>query len=57
MSQNDDEKQTPVDRELPRDEIVSSKELLKGRRELLIAHQGEVYRLRLTRQDKLIFHK
>ena len=31
--------------------------LLKGGREILIRHQGEIYRLRLTRNDKLILNK
>lgn len=36
---------------------VSSVELLQGGNELLIEHGSEVYRLRLTRQGKLILHK
>jgi hemin uptake protein HemP len=34
-----------------------SAELLKGGREVLIRHHGEIYRLRLTRNDKLILNK
>lgn len=34
-----------------------SESLLRGVREVLIRHHGEVYRLRLTRNDKLILHK
>lgn len=34
-----------------------SGDLLKGAREILIHHEGEVYRLRLTRNGKLILNK
>jgi hemin uptake protein HemP len=37
--------------------IVSSAELLAGRRELLIQHGAEQYRLRLTASNKLILVK
>ena len=33
---------------------VSSQDLLEGRSELVIVHQGREYRLRLTQNDKLI---
>jgi hemin uptake protein HemP len=36
---------------------VDSRQLLAGRRELLIRHGGEHYRLRHTRNDKLILTK
>lgn len=36
---------------------VDSSRLLHGQRELLIRHGGEVYRLRHTRNDKLILTK
>lgn len=36
---------------------VDSKQLFEGQRELIIQHQGEEYRLRITRQDKLILTK
>lgn len=36
---------------------VDSQTLLKGQSTLLIHHQGEVYRLQLTRQGKLILTK
>lgn len=36
---------------------ISSRELLQGAREVLIDHEGETYRLRLTRNGKLILHK
>jgi len=36
---------------------IDSTALLQGRRELLIRHDGELYRLRRTRNDKLILTK
>jgi hemin uptake protein HemP len=56
---NDDQHNRPVPGPPPRAEsgILSSDELLAGRREVLISHQGEFYRLRVTRQGKLILHK
>lgn len=36
---------------------VDSSQLLDGRRELIIVHRGEEYRLRVTRQEKLILTK
>jgi hemin uptake protein HemP len=36
---------------------LESRELLRGTREVLIHHGGEVYRLRHTRNDKLILTK
>lgn len=48
--------QLPVPpRPLPR---LRSEDLFRdGENELLIEHRGECYRLRLTRQDKLILNK
>ncbi len=37
--------------------LVDSDALLRGGREVLIRHGGEVYRLRHTRNDKLILTK
>jgi hemin uptake protein HemP len=37
--------------------MLQSEELFSGRREILIAHGQEIYRLRLTRSNKLILHK
>jgi hemin uptake protein HemP len=36
---------------------VDSVDLLQGSRELLIQHEGETYRLRLTKTGKLILNK
>jgi hemin uptake protein HemP len=46
------------DNALPRQpRTVTSRELLQGCKELLISHGDDIYRLRLTRNDKLILHK
>lgn len=37
--------------------VVSSAALLAGARVLSIAHEGELYTLRLTRQNKLLLTK
>jgi hemin uptake protein HemP len=37
--------------------VVDSEDLLQGGRELQIIHQGQVYRLRLTQNNKLILQK
>ena len=36
---------------------ILSAELLQGEREVRIDHEGEIYRLRLTRNQKLILQK
>jgi hemin uptake protein HemP len=36
---------------------IESKTLLAGQREAIIVHCGEEYRLRITRQEKLILTK
>lgn len=41
----------------PPRESWRSDELLEGKTEILILHGNEVYRLRRTRQDKLILYK
>lgn len=43
----------------PQDALLAyeSASLLKGQHEILIHHNGEVYRLRLTKNNKLILHK
>lgn len=37
--------------------LLISEELFQGQREVLIQHAGELYRLRLTRNGKLILNK
>lgn len=41
----------------PENDALESNALLRGTREVLIRHGGEVYRLRHTRNDKLILTK
>ncbi len=48
---NAGEKRPKAARSLP------SRSLFQGMREILIEHAGEVYRLRITRNDKLILTK
>jgi hemin uptake protein HemP len=36
---------------------VDSRELFRSTREIIIEHRGEIYRLRLTAQNKLILTK
>ncbi len=37
--------------------VVTSQSLFKGAQEIAIEHQGSIYRLRITRQGKLILNK
>ncbi|MGE4104758.1 MAG: hemin uptake protein HemP [Pirellulales bacterium] len=37
--------------------VLRSDEILDGRREVIIEHGSEIYRLRLTRNGKLILQK
>jgi hemin uptake protein HemP len=41
----------------PKPKEIPSDQLLEGSREIHIRHAGELYRLRLTRNGKLILHK
>ena len=45
------------DAELPRQRMLTSDDILAGAKEVLISHYGEVYRLRVTRNGKLILGK
>ena len=47
----------PADRAIGHPRIVTSRELFDGETEVLIVHNGAQYRLRITRQDKLILTK
>lgn len=38
-------------------EVIDSLQLLQGRKEVVIMHQGQPYRLQLTRAGKLILTK
>lgn len=37
--------------------VLSTQELFQGRQEIAIEHAGAIYRLRITRQGKLILNK
>ncbi|MFC6490835.1 hemin uptake protein HemP [Nitratireductor sp. GCM10026969] len=39
------------------DRTLSSIDLFRGRREIAIEHAGSLYRLKITRQGKLILNK
>lgn len=61
---NDDDKKTPVDPGTPAGgdsehlpKVISTHELFDGEREIGITHEGELYRLRITRRGKLILQK
>ena len=51
----------PLNREPPHNEpalrTVTSEELFRGAHEVVIAHGGSFYRLKITRQGKLILNK
>lgn len=42
---------------LASDRVIASEVLFEGRREIAIAHSGSFYRLKITRQGKLILNK
>jgi len=49
---------TPApDRPTERERPLPSAALFQGRREVIIVHHGQEYRLRITRADKLILTK
>ncbi|CAN7393974.1 hemin uptake protein HemP [Pararhizobium sp. LjRoot238] len=37
--------------------VVESRELFRGENEILISHDGAIYRMKITRQGKLILNK
>jgi len=57
--EHDSERLTPERAEdvVPRQRILNSDDLLAGEKEILIVHHGEMYRLRETRNGKLILGK
>lgn len=61
MSEHPDETQPQPSRPSPRPprsgRTIRSEELLQGAREIFIEHEGEIYRLRLTQNGKLILQK
>jgi hemin uptake protein HemP len=57
----DDPDEAPLPREAPpaaRAGVrIASTELFRGRREVVIVHRGQEYRLHITKADKLILTK
>lgn len=55
----DDPGEAPVARDAPARAGVriASTELFRGRREIVIVHRGQEYRLHITKADKLILTK
>ena len=55
----DDPGETPAGREtaIAPGVRIASVELFRGRREIVIVHRGQEYRLHITRADKLILTK
>jgi len=47
----------PREARLARQGVIESADLFAGRNEVQIHHDGEVYRLRLTKNGKLILNK
>ncbi len=45
----------PGDRQQP--QLFSSLELFGNNNEIMICHKGEIYRIKITRNDKLIMNK
>ncbi len=37
--------------------ILESRDLFRGQTEILISHEGAIYRMKITRQGKLILNK
>ncbi len=57
MSEPSHDKPTPKDETQVACKTISAEELFDGEREILIEHEGEIYRLRITRRNKLILQK
>ncbi|OCP02355.1 hemic uptake protein hemP [Ensifer sp. LC13] len=57
---NDHERARPSDPPFPAgraQRIIESRELFGGDNEILISHDGAIYRMKITRQGKLILNK
>lgn len=55
MPDSPSEPESRPDDKSPR--VFRSEELLRGQKEVQIEHQGEIYRLRLTRNGRLVLYK
>ncbi|MSQ96215.1 MAG: hemin uptake protein HemP [Gemmataceae bacterium] len=54
---NRDDRKPPREVSAVSPKVVSTQELFAGEREICIEHEGEMYRLRITRRNKLILQK
>ena len=57
ISQEDRQSSPPVDRPPARPRRLKVSELLQGEREVILEHDGQDYRLRITANGKLILSK
>ena len=57
QSERDGTGGSAAERPLPKAPVIDSASLLADRKEIQIRHGGEVYRLRVTRNGKLILNK
>lgn len=57
MTMPDEDPSQPKESELPPWRALRSEEILQGNKEVRIVHEGEVYRLLVTRNGKLILQK
>jgi hemin uptake protein HemP len=56
-SEKPHDRQPPEPALIPNAKVIDSQSLFEGHREVIIRHEGEIYRLRLTRNGKLILQK
>ena len=54
---NDNGDELCADAALPPQRVLKSEDLLRGEKEIVVLHRGEAYRLRETRNGKLILQK
>lgn len=58
MAESEPDRQSQGEAPLPLPQtVMNSDELFRGERELCIRHDGELYRLRITRRGRLILQK
>ncbi len=51
------QKNSPTPESAKEPATIDSEQILQGEQEILISHEGALYRLRRTRSGKLILHK
>ncbi|MCB9799195.1 MAG: hemin uptake protein HemP [Candidatus Omnitrophica bacterium] len=57
MMIHESKKLSKIVKPTPKPIVVSSKELFKGNREIMIEHLNQYYRLQITKAGKLILNK